>query len=126
MAGGAASGPVYRQAQVVEVVVVGLHQQDLAGGAYGRDHVDVQADLAPPAGIRGGIRARAAVLVHLAEAPVGSGARGQAELRSVGTEVGLRGRQVVGVDNRDGPAGTCGARRKRVGGLQVGGGVCAP
>ncbi len=96
-----------------------LDEQDVAQRADRRDHLDVEHDLACPAGIRGGQRARRPVLVDLAEAAVRRRAGRQAELAAVRGQVALRTGIVVGVDDRHRPAGAE-ARRDVVGAVDAG------
>ncbi len=98
-----------------------LHQQQVAISAGPRDHVQVDGDLRRPLLVVGRI-VGAAALVHLAEAAVGGGASGKAELRPVDVQVGLGAGIVVGVDDRDGVAGprSRARRRQRVRRLEVG------
>jgi len=68
-------GGVDRDTQVGEAGVIGLNEQDVAVRTRGRNHVDVERDLDSPACVGRRI-AGTAVLIHLAEAAVGSRARG--------------------------------------------------
>src|SRR5262249_48648462 len=67
-------GRVDGGAQVGHGGAVGLDQEDLAAGAGGAHHVEIERDLAGPAGVGLGERAGLAVLVDLLEAAVGGGA----------------------------------------------------
>src|SRR4030095_9157742 len=67
-----------------------LDQQDVTAGADRRGHVQVEGDLQRPAGVLARVPG-AAVLVHLAEAAVGGGARRQAVLAAVDREGRLGG-----------------------------------
>ena len=107
-----------RGVDVAEAVGPRLDQDQLAGRARRRRHVEVERGLDVPAvGDRG-----AAAHGDLAEAAVGGGARGQAEPGPVGGEVGLGIGGVEGVDDRDrlpAPA----AHRQRVRRLELRRGV---
>src|SRR5262249_51054445 len=81
-------GTVHRGAEVGQRVRGRLDQQDVAVRADRRDHVQVQGDLLGPTGVTAWV-VRAAVLVNLAEAPVGGGTRRQAELAAVHGQVRL-------------------------------------
>ena len=84
-----------------------FHEQDLAVGADGARHVEVERDLLGPSCVSPRI-CRAPVLVHLAEAAVGRGARRQPELVSVHGEVALGVAIIVGIDDGDGLPGAPG------------------
>ena len=68
---GGCRGGVDRLVQVGVGRAVRLDEQDVAVRAGGRDHVEVEADLEPPAVVDGRQRRRGAVLVDLLEAAVG-------------------------------------------------------
>src|SRR5581483_8023114 len=69
---------VHGCAQVHVGGAAGLHQQDVAVGADGADHVQVQGDLLGPAGVADGVGG-ATVLVDLPEAATGRRAGRQPE-----------------------------------------------
>ena len=98
-----------------------LDEEDVAVGAGGRDHLEVEGGLLRPARVGRRI-VGATAPVDLAEAAVRGGARGQTHRGAVHGEVGLGVGVVHGVDHRDGAAGGAGAGDP-VGAAQVGGGV---
>ena len=99
----------------------------MAVGAGRRDHVQVQRDLVVPSGADGrrGRRRAPAVLIDLVEATVGRRACGQTVPGAIGRQVGLRGRQVVGVDDCDRHARALSAGRERVGAPEIGRAISA-
>ena len=114
-------GRVDRRSHVRHVIVVSLDEQYVAVGTDGGDHVEIQGDLAIPAQTNCRDRVgRAAVLVHLAKTTVGGGTRRQAELASVGRQIGLCRRQVIRVDYGDRQPRTLTPRRKCVCALKIG------
>src|SRR5262249_26844658 len=76
------------------------------------DHVEVERDLLRPTAVGARI-IRAALLVDLAEATVGSGARRQSKLRAVNREIAFGIGIVKGVHDGDRLAGAVAERRSR-------------
>ena len=112
-------GGVHRGAEVGGARLAGFDEQDVAVGADGGDHVDVEGDLAGPAAVRSGQGAGLAVFVDLLEAAVGGGAGRQAVGGAVGGEVGFGVGVVVGVHNGH-CRGRAAARGQVVGAAQTG------
>src|SRR5262249_20196443 len=102
---GGGGGEVLGGGQVVDGRGGRLDEQEVAAGAGGRDHVQIEGDLDGPVAADRRQRARGAGLALLGEAAVRGGAGGQAEGGAVDGQVGLGGRVVVRVDDRDGLSG---------------------
>src|SRR5258708_39336041 len=88
-----------RDAKVLEVVVVGLDQQDMAVRANSTHHIEVQRDLRGPTGIGGWIVTLLALLIHFLEAAIAGSACGKAESRTVDAKIGLSIRIIESIDN---------------------------
>src|SRR5205823_89074 len=99
--GAEVGGGVHRYAKVRVAVGVGFDEDDLAAGAHGAGHVEVERGLLGPAGALPGIGSLDAALVVLGEAAVRGRARRQAVGRPVNAEVPLGVVVAVGVDDRD-------------------------
>src|SRR5262249_13615874 len=93
-------GRVLRDEEAVALIILRLDQEQLAAGAGGAGHVEVERGLDGPivAGRRRRRqRRRRAVLVDDPQAAVGFGARRQAKLRAIRSEVALGVRIAKGV-----------------------------
>src|SRR5207302_1318971 len=100
----------------------GLDEQEVAGGAGRRSHVEVKGNFLSPPPVGGGI-GRTASLVDLAEAAVCGGTSAQAVLRAVDAEISLGARIVEGVNDGDRLTRAGRHARQLVRGLQIGRGV---